>query len=273
MKATKGQMRSGFTLVELLVVISIIVVLAGLAVPTAMKALGKAEQVTGISNVKGIKSALDLFAQDFDGEYPSDDTAQEIADITDDNVGSSSSKKGSGLRGGSLDRRSLDGGRKLGGRSSAGERGSAASDKTSNFYFQQVIKRGLDNEELFYLKSFKKAFSLKKPNNDKIIDPGECVWGYTKNLQQTSSSHIPVVFDSPVSGGDNPKFSKKVWDGKVIMARLDSSTRSEIIGGSDPKIGFVTGKIDGERLNLFSQDALEEGTMVPADLKRLGSGN
>ena len=264
-------MRSGFTLVELLVVISIIVILAGLAVPTAMKALGKAEQVTGINNVKGIKSALDLFASDFDGEYPSDDTAVEIMEITDDNVGGSSSKRGGRSRLGSSG--GLDGGSRLNGRGSGARRGDSGSDKSANQYFQQLMGRGLDGEELFYQKSFKKAFLLKKPNNDKIVDQGENVWGYTKNLQQTSSSHIPVVFDSPVSSGDNPKFSKKVWDGKVIMARLDSSTRSEIIGGTDKKEGKVTGKVDGERLNLFSPEALEEGIMVPADLKRIGSGN
>ena len=261
-------MRSGFTLVELLVVISIIVVLAGLAVPTAMKALGKAEQVTGINNVKGIKSALDLFAGDFDGEYPSDDTAEELMEIMDDNAGSA--RTGSGSR--KLQGRNLDGGGPVGGRGGS-RSGSSANQKPSNYYFNQLMGRGLDNEELFYQKSFKKAFMLKKPDNNKKVEQGECVWGYTKNLQQTSSSHIPVVFDSPVSGGENPKFSKKVWDGKVIMARLDSSTRTEMIGGTDPKIGSVTGKVDGERLNLFSQEALEEGTMVPADLKRIGSGN
>ena len=270
MKATKGQMRSGFTLVELLVVISIIVVLAGLAVPTAMKALGKAEQVTGINNVKGVKSALDLFAGDFDGEYPSDDTAEELSDILDDNAGNgrASGTRSSGLDGG----RSLDRGGRLGDRSSA-RGGSAGNGKSSNYYFTQLMGRGLDDEQLFYQKSFKKAFILKKPNNDKKVDAGECVWGYTKNLQQTSSSHIPVVFDSPVSTGESPKFSKKVWDGKVIMARLDSSTRTEIIGGTDPKIGNVTGKVDGERINLFSQESLEEGTLVPAELKTIGSGN
>lgn len=262
-------MRSGFTLVELLVVISIIVVLAGLAVPTAMKALGKAEQVTGINNVKGIKSALDLFAGDFDGEYPSDDTAEELMEIMDDNVGGSKKRGGSSR----LDRRGLDGGSRLGGRGSGARRGASGSDKPSNYYFQQLMGRGLDNEELFYQKGFRKAFMLQRPNNDKQVDQGENVWGYTKNLLQTSSSHIPIVFDSPVSTGDSPMFSKKVWDGKVIMAKLDSSTRTEIIGGSDPKQGPVKGKVDGSMINLFSQEALEEGIMVPADLRRIGSSN
>ena len=220
MKLTTGQSRSGFTLVELLVVISIIVVLASLAVPTAARALAKAEAVTAINNVKNVKAALDLFAQDFDGEYPNDDTAEELADILDDNDTGSAGGNRAGL--GSSD--GVDGGRRLqrdrGGRGGRGGRGdsraSASNSKPSNFYFQQMMTRGLDDEKLLYLKSFKKAFKLTKPNNDKKVDQGECVWGYTKNLQQTSSGNIPVVFDSPVSGGESPKFSKKPWDLSLI---------------------------------------------------------
>ena len=274
MKLTTGQSRSGFTLVELLVVISIIVVLASLAVPTAARALAKAEAVTAINNVKNVKAALDLFAQDFDGEYPNDDTAEELADILDDNDTGSAGGNRAGL--GSSD--GVDGGRRLqrdrGGRGGRGDsRASASNSKPSNFYFQQMMTRGLDDEKLLYLKSFKKAFKLTKPNNDKKVDQGECVWGYTKNLQQTSSGNIPVVFDSPVSGGESPKFSKKPWDGKVIIARLDNSTKTELIGGSDKLTGIVKGKIDGDRVNIFAPENLEEGELVPADLKRIGSNN
>jgi len=269
MKATKGQLRSGFTLVELLVVISIIVVLAGLSVPVAMKALGKAEQVTGISNVGNIKKAMDLFAGDFDGEYPSDDTAEELGEILSDTAGSSS--KGGGLGNKSrLDKSSRLSDRE-GRRGNSGR--SSNSDKPSNFYFTQIMGRGLDDEKLFYQKSFKKAFILSKPDMNRVVDKGECVWAYTKNLQQTSSSHIPVIYDTPISTGDSPRFSKKVWDGKVIVAKLDNSTSPIIIGGTDPKEGAVTGKVDGERINIFSQEGLEEGTLVPADLSRLGSSN
>lgn len=259
-------MRSGFTLVELLVVISIIVVLAGLATPAAMSALGRVERLKGINNAKQIKSGLDLFASDFDAEYPSDETGEEIMEDASDTV--TSSKKGGGL-----DRRNLDGGRQMGSKRS--NRGSAGSNsKPSNYYYTQLMGRGLDNEDIFYHKAFKKSFILKKPDKNKVVDQGECVWGYTKNLQQTSSGHLPLVFDSPISGGDSPKFSKKVWDGgKVIMARLDGSTVAETIGGSDKLSGNVRGKVDGERVNLFAPESLEEGILVPADLKRIGSGN
>jgi prepilin-type N-terminal cleavage/methylation domain-containing protein len=265
MKATRGQMRSGFTLVELLVVISIIVVLAGLSVPVAMKALGKAEQVTGINNVGNIKKAMDLFASDFDGEYPSDDTGAELMDIMDDNAGSGRSRD-RGLGG----RSRLNASRDLGAR---GERREVGSDKPSNYYFNQLMGRGLDNEELSYAKAFKKAFRVTKPDNDQEVDAGECVWAYTKRLQQTSASHIPIVYDTPWSTGESPEFNKRVWDGKIIVAKLDNSTGTEIIGGTDKIAGRVTGKVDGERVNLFSQFALEEGELTPADLEQFGGGN
>lgn len=261
-------MRSGFTLVELLVVISIIVVLAGLSVPVAMKALGKAEQVTGISNVGNIKKAMDIFASDFDGEYPSDDTAAELSDILDDNAGTASGSGGlnsGGLSGGRLERR---GG--LGDRSGGG---SVASNQPAEYYFNQIMNRGLDDEKLFYSKSFKKAFVVKKPNIDGQVDPGESVWAYTKNLQQTSGTNIPIIYDNPVTTGDSPTFSKKVWDGKIIVARLDNSTGTEIIGGTDKKSGRIVGKIDGEKMNIFSPNALEEGTLVPSELRQINSGN
>ena len=258
-------MRSGFTLVELLVVISIIVVLAGLATPAAMSALGRVERLKGINNAKQIKSGLDLFAQDFDSEYPSDDTGEEILEITSDTATSSGKK---GLKGGSLGKSGNVGSKRKRGGSSG------TSDKPSNYYYQQLMGRGLDSEEIFYHKAFKKAFRLKRPDKDKIVDQGECVWAYTKNLQQTSSGNLPLVFDCPISGGDNPKFSKKVWDGgKVIIARLDGSTVAEAIAGTDKSSGSVRGKVDGETVNLFAPENLEEGILVPADLKRIGSGN
>ena len=268
MKATKGQLRSGFTLVELLVVISIIVVLAGLAVPTAMKALGKADQVKGINNAKQIKNYLELFAGDYDGEYPSDDTGEEILELTDDNIGSgSSSKRGSTDQ----NRGALNRNRGRGNRD-GNTASSSRSDRTSNYYFQQLIASGtMGNEEILFLKAYKKAFRLSKPNNDKTIDQGENVWAYTTNLQQTSGERIPIVYDSPISTGDKPRFSKKIWDGKTIMVSVDNSVRAEKIAGSDKGDGVVTGKIDGDRINLFSPEALEEGILVPADLKRVGS--
>ncbi|MGJ8725727.1 MAG: type II secretion system protein [Roseibacillus sp.] len=260
---TLKQKGGGFTLVELLVVISIIVILAGIATPTAMRALAHAERLEAMTNVRSVKSALDIFASDFQGEYPNDNTAAQIGDLMRDDK---PSRK--------LDSRKLDGGRKLqASRFGKPEERTHEIQHTSNEYFQQLMGRGLDNEQLLYNKAFRRAFKLNPINNDGKVDRGECVWGYTKNLMRTSSGHIPIVYDSPVSTGDSPGFSKTTWDGRIMVARLDGSTRTEPLGGTDRKTGSVRATIGGQRMNLFSQEALEEGELVPANLQRLGSGN
>lgn len=253
----------GFTLVELLVVISIIVILAGIATPTAMRALSHAERLEALSNLRTVKSALDLFASDFQGEYPNDSTAARIGELMRDEE---PRRK--------LDSRKLDGGRKLDStRLTAANNRTHKVDDTSNDYFQQLMGRGLDNEQLLYNNAFRRTFDLGRMNNDGKVDRGENVWGYTKNLMRTSSGHIPVVYDTPISTGDAPTFSKKTWDGRILMARLDGSTRTEAIGSSDRERGPVRATIRGHSMNLFSQEALEEGQLVPADLKQIGNSN
>ena len=253
----------GFTLVELLVVISIIVILAGIATPTAMRALAHAERLEAISNVRSVKGALDVFASDFQGEYPNDNTAAQLGALMLDDA---PRRK--------LDSRKLDGGRNLQASSlnKSGER-TPEVRHTSNEYFQQLMGRGLDNEQLLSNKAFRRAFQLKPINNDGKVDRGENVWGYTKDLMRTSSGHIPIVFDSPVRTGDSPHFSKKPWDGRIMVARLDGSTRTEPIGGTNSNSGPVRATIGGQSMNLFSQEALEEGQLVPANLQLKGSSN
>ena len=80
MNIAKSSRRKGFTLVELLVVIAIIVALAALATPQIFKALKRAALAEAISNSKQVKLALDSFATDFDGQYPSEDTAEYVSE-------------------------------------------------------------------------------------------------------------------------------------------------------------------------------------------------
>lgn len=268
MKKTTIRTAKGFTLVELLVVISIIALLAGLATPQVMKAMGRAERLKGINSGKAIKASLDNFAMDFDGEYPSDSTAKEIEMLMDDNVGSSSRLKSSRLeRSGGLQSSRLKD------RRSAGDT-RRVDDSTSNQYYQQLIARkALDDEEMFYVKAHRKSFRTSKPDLNGELESGECVFGYTKGLLQTSTGRLPVVFDTPISTGDNPKFSKKVWEDSAIIVKLNGSAEAVAIAGSDPKSGPIRGKVDGETMNIFSPEALEEGILVPADVKVIGGGN
>ena len=250
---------------ELLVVISIIVILAGIAMPTATRALRNAERVEGMSNLRNVKTALDLFAGDFDGEYPSDSTAAEIKELMRDDEPTRTS---------GLASRQLDGGRQL--QASRLNPSVAESNQvraTANDYFQQLIGRALDNEELFHNKAFRRDFELTRINNDGKIQEGENVWSYTKNLTRTSSNHIPLVYDTPISSGDHPSFTKRTWDGRILVTRLDGSTRTISIGGSNPSQGPVRDTIGGVSINLFSPESLEEGELVLANLKRKGSNH
>lgn len=45
-------------------------IILGLAVPVAMKSLNRANEITELNELKGLKMTLDLYASDFDGNYP-----------------------------------------------------------------------------------------------------------------------------------------------------------------------------------------------------------
>ena len=249
----------GFTLVELLVVISIIVILAGIAAPTAIGALKHAERVRGLSNLRNVRGGLDFFASDFGGEYPNESTAIQVADLVADDeprdLSTSELKCDWKLRQN----------RGLNNRVKKREVSHAADE-----YFQQVMGRGLDNEEMLYLNAFRSEFKLSRSNKDARVDQGENVWGYTRGLHRTSSSHIPIVYDTPISIGESPTFSKKIWDGKVLVSFMDGSTTAMPIGGSDRRSGPVRDTVGGRSMNIFSQEALEEGVLIPANLERIG---
>lgn len=259
---TSRKKRRGFTLVELLVVISIIVILAGIAAPTAVGALKKAERLQAMSNLRNVKGGLDLFATDFGGEYPSDSTAAQLGKLLSDEE--PRKKNSSRLEGNwNLESKGL----------SKKKRQSRETSRTSNDYFEQLMGRGLDTEQLLSHNAFRSTFQLQRSDKDRKVEKGENVWGYTRNLMQTSSGHIPIVFDSPVSTGDSPRFSKKTWEGQILVARLDGSTAPVPISGSDRHEGSVYDDIYGERMNLFSKGSLEEGILVPANLTRIGGGD
>lgn len=69
MNAVKNK-RNGFTLIELLVVISIIAILMAVLMPALTKAREQAKKIVCASQQKDIGMALNLYAQDWDGNLP-----------------------------------------------------------------------------------------------------------------------------------------------------------------------------------------------------------
>jgi len=62
--------RSGFTLVELLTVIAIIAVLAGILIPVTLKVRTKAHRMDSIANLRSMGMAVSLFTNDNKGLLP-----------------------------------------------------------------------------------------------------------------------------------------------------------------------------------------------------------
>ena len=62
--------KKGFTLIELLVVIAIIAMLLAILMPALNKVKGLAQRLVCGTSVKGLGTAMMVYAQDFDDEYP-----------------------------------------------------------------------------------------------------------------------------------------------------------------------------------------------------------
>jgi len=64
-------LRNAFTLIELLVVIAIIGILAAMLLPALGRAKETARRISCVNNLKQLQLSVQMYSDDFDGEYPS----------------------------------------------------------------------------------------------------------------------------------------------------------------------------------------------------------
>ena len=63
---------SGFTLIELMIVIAIIAILASVLIPSFVRARGMSQLAGCKSNLKNIATSLEAYSVDHNGHYPND---------------------------------------------------------------------------------------------------------------------------------------------------------------------------------------------------------
>lgn len=213
---TNPRMRGGFTLVELLVVISIIATLAGVGVPVIINQQKKGARAEAISNIKQVGMAMFSFDQDYNG-YPS---AASYTDVHTNNPDSNITL--------------------------------SAAPKTSNDFFVQLIVGGyIDGEKQFYAKSTftKKADGVISASS--ALAKGECGFSYVMGKEPDAlsssgnSGQALLLAASLNSSGTIDKTGKcelDVYDKKAIVFRIDNSATAESIRPSDNLVLIGGGK-------------------------------
>ena len=203
-------MRRGFTLVELLVVISIIATLAGVGVPVIISKQKDGARAEAIANIKEVGLAMFTFEQDY-GSYPCNATAVEVKNNNPDttlNFGGSS----------------------------------------SNDFFRQLIAAGsIDTEKSFYAKT---PYTKKPDNvmtQGKCLGPGECGFAYimgttTDPLSSSGNSGRPLIAAAVYNGLTNGTFDPDVYAKRAVIFRIDSSATAEPVRPSDKKVILGGGK-------------------------------
>jgi prepilin-type N-terminal cleavage/methylation domain-containing protein len=188
---TNNQMRRGFTLVELLVVIVIIAALAGLTAPMVIRQRKKADQTEAVNNARQIGMALFEFENEY-GTFPDDATATAVKDATDTTLVS----------------------------------GALANDR-----FRQLIRAGIaQSEAMFYAKTaFTQKPDGILDQDTKALSKGEVGFGIlmdaTKGLSAAGNPSRPIIA-APFKVAMDGTFDSDFYDGKAVILKLDNSVTS-----------------------------------------------
>ncbi|HBM78576.1 MAG: type II secretion system protein [Roseibacillus sp.] len=201
MNIATSSRRKGFTLVELLVVIAIIVSLAALATPQIFKALKRAALAEAINNAKQVKLALDSFATDFDGQYPSEDTAEYLSE------------------GGTGTTYSNDYFRQM----------FLSGDTESETIFwvknSAVASKAAPDDKV------KEGGRIQA---DQVLQEGDAHWAYVTDQTNLDTGSRPIILDGYKA--DASEWDATTWDNKVVVLRIDGACKPMRMRPSDGKV-------------------------------------
>tara|TARA_B100001057_G_scaffold276860_1_gene277171 strand:+ start:8502 stop:9395 length:894 start_codon:yes stop_codon:yes gene_type:complete len=199
---TKGpRYQKGFTLTELLAVMTILVVLAGIAPASIFKSLKRAAMAEAVSNAKQVKLSLDSFAIDFDGQFPNDDTAEYV------------------IKGGTGTTYSNDYFRQM------FLAGVTESEKIFWVKNSAVASQFAPDDKV------KEGGRMQR---QEILQKGDVHWAYITDQTNLDTGSRPLILDGYKRG--KSEWDPNMWDQKVIVLRIDGACKLMRMRPSDGKV-------------------------------------
>ncbi|MEO1856231.1 MAG: type II secretion system protein [Rubritalea sp.] len=141
------------------------------------------------------------------------------------------------------------------------------SGATAEACFTQLIEAGkIDEEATFWNKEnsvIGTTNGTAPPNEDGTLEPGENAWGYVSGLNNSSSSNIPLIFDSSETA---KSFDTAVWEGQAIVVKINGSCEALKITYDGPAIdssgNSQQGAIEENSEDIFDRAENITGTTI-----------
>ncbi len=215
MKVNANKKYIAFTLIELLVVIAIIGILASSAMPAYNGIIERGKIISDVNNVKNIVTACRLFADDWDGLFPSFDP--------------NANNAGGG-----------------------GGGGNNSAFSTSTAAFNVLIPEYIDQEKIFWYAS-KDQSKAQGPNENGVLTANENVYFYVVGQTNTGFSNSPLVGDGLMSGpGVYGQFHPWLRSRKAVIGFIGGHVNTERLT-SKAAGATVRSKYNPQMTDIFAQ--------------------